>query len=188
MSKPQKYRSYSVKGMSKRRPPGQRPPPHAPTPPPVEEPNESRQRTIYRQIGAHPGDEAVAKRLETLERRMPQSTIPELLAYDWLKQHNYAFESQAEVSGGRRVRGGKVPDFVIQDHGIGLAWLVQGGYFHSEAFQRRFGQQDRDIIAELELKGKFVSGVRIDTVVQLWENEIYHARPNIFWRAIQGGA
>jgi hypothetical protein len=180
-----KFKLYPIKGITRRRKPSYNVA-EAPKAP-AEEPDESRQRQIYRQIGAHPGDELVAKRVETLEKRLPGGTIPELVAYDWLKGQNEEFQYQVEVDGGRRTRGGRIPDFIVEVAGRqGLAWLIQGGYYHSAAFQQKHGQEGRDILAEMELMGKVINGVRIVAVVQLQEYEIYHRRPGVFKRALQG--
>lgn len=140
---------------------------------------------IRRQIGDHAGDEEVARSVWTLKQKFPTATIPELLAYNWLERNRYGFWYQVEMLGGR-FRGGLIPDFVIFNSGRGLAWLVQGEYYHSERFQAAHSQQNRDINAELEIIGKYVAGVRVDTVVTLREEDIYDRRPDVFRLAAAG--
>jgi hypothetical protein len=140
---------------------------------------------IQRQIH---GTYAEARRVRSLQDKFPQGTVPELVAYDWLKRNEVPFDYQVELQGGRSNRGGLVPDFVVREGGKGIAWLVQGDYYHSPEFQARHGQQNRDLHAGLRLRGLVYNGVRIETVVPLWENDIYTRRPEIFVFAASGEA
>ena len=148
----------------------------------------SRQQEIYNTITRGEGvasDWAVSGRIAgRLEPAFPEATLPEMVVYDYLLQEGVEFTYQAEVLGGR-ARGGLIPDFVVHiGGGYGAAWQVQGSYFHSAGFQTRFDQVDRDIQAELILKGKIVDGVQIKSVIQLLEDEIYYDRPDVFIEAL----
>ena len=149
----------------------------------LEEEDEAGQ--IRRQIGDHPGDEKVARAIVNLKKTWPRGTVPELLTYNWLEANSYDFSYQAAAFGGR-LSGGMMPDFIIKVGGKGLAWLVQGSYYHSVHFQRAHAQDDRDIVAELRLKGQYVGGVRIESVVSLFEEDIYDRRPDVFNLALGG--
>lgn len=130
-------------------------------------------------------DPQIARRVSKLKNQFPYGTLPELVAYDYLVRNNANFIYQAEVAGGH-ARGGFQPDFVVIAAGRALAWLIQGEFFHSATFQFRHGQLDRDLRARMFLKGQVVNGIRIDTVVELWESNVYNRNPEVFDYAMTG--
>lgn len=132
------------------------------------------------------GDVKTAKRCRTLQDRFPTATLPELVTYDFLQQKNIRFDFQPALFGGRNVRGGVVPDFMVYRGGGGVAWLIQGDYFHGQQFQAKFGQVGRDRAAKLRLVGKSFNGVEIKAVISLWEEDIYSKRPQVFEYALNG--
>lgn len=132
---------------------------------------------LARQIG---GDRKLAKRIMSLRKQFPQGTAPELIVYDWLARNSVPFTYQAVLYGGRAQRGGLLPDFVVK-HGRTMAWQVQGEYWHSTKLK---GMED--YYANLRMLGQVVDGSRIETVVELWEDDIYRKRPQIFYMALAG--
>ena len=84
--------------------------------------------------------------------------------------------------GGRRTKGGLVPDFVVQYGGKGLAWQIQGEYWHART--RAHGQKDFANVARLI--GADYHDIRINAVVELWELDIYRKRPRIFQYGLNG--
>ena len=141
---------------------------------------------ITRILGGTGDAHRTAQRVLKLQKEEPAATLPELVTYDWLKSQSMRFVFQASMMGGRSAKGGMLPDFLISKGAWGLAWLIQGDYYHSAGFQSKFTQSDRDIIAKIKLKGQMYQGIRIDQVVDLWESDIYSKRPHIFWLAIAG--
>ena len=129
------------------------------------------------------GDEALAGRVEKLALRFPNATIPELSVYDWLRRQQVEFTFQGEFGGGRSLRGGAVPDFVIDQGGHGLVWRVQGEYWHS-----RLGNRDKDLAQKIAMMGQNVSGVRVGTVVDVWERDIYQRREHTLRMALAGAS
>lgn len=124
----------------------------------------------------------IAKRVLKLKQQFPAGSIPELVTYNWLEQRQIPFTYQAMLFGGRREKGGLVPDFIVQYGGKGMAWQVQGEYWHRQ--QASHGQ--KDLSNRLRLLGTFYRGVRIDYVVELWEKDILRKRPQVFLMALQG--
>lgn len=126
-------------------------------------------------------DEKLARKLVKLQAKFPVATLPELVAYEWLQRRNIPFSFQVELFGGRRVRGGLLPDFVIEQGATALAWQIQGEYWHSVGLK-----DDADRTNNLRMLGQVVDGRRIEQVVELWENDIYQKRPQVFNMGLAG--
>ena len=126
-------------------------------------------------------DYKLAQRVSRLAARFPAGTLPELVAYDWLQRQRLYFDYQVAINGGRTRAGGSVPDFVIYSGGDADAWLVQGEYWHGLAAGRT-----RDSTALARIPGQRVNGATIRRVVQLWEEDIYKRRPEVFTYALAG--
>ena len=126
-------------------------------------------------------DERFAKTILSLKEKHPYGSFPELIALNWLTINNEDFVYQAEVNGGRQLRGGQVPDFVIQTGGKGLVWRIQGQYWHS-----KLGASDVDIAGKVRMLGQYINGLRVDVVVDLWEDDVYTKNPKIFEWAMAG--
>lgn len=62
-----------------------------------------------------------------------------------------------------------------------MAWLVQGEYWHS---LREVAESDAT--DKIRLLGTVFHGVRIDIVLDLWEQRIYKDRPEVFELALVG--
>lgn len=116
-------------------------------------------------------DNRLAKRIMQLKRAYPDGSLPELVAMDYLNRNRVQYIYQGSAFGGRRRRGGYVPDFVVAKQGQGLVIQIQGEYWHSKA---RKGFADKD--AKVRLLGQWVNGMKVRQVVEVWENDLYHGR------------
>lgn len=136
---------------------------------------------VFARIGRNPRDYKLAQRVVALQKQFPQGTIPELITYDYLQQKNIPFTYQAWISGGRSRAGGVIPDFVLQYGGTGMAWLVQGQYWHN-----RPEVAASDVADKLALVGHYFEHVFIEKALELWERQIYFNRPAVFEMALVG--
>jgi hypothetical protein len=140
---------------------------------------------IMRRCGNKPGDMKMAQRVAKLYQNgsteTGDGTIPELITYDWLQSRQIPFTYQAWIYGGRSRHGGVIPDFVLEYNGKGMAWLIQGNYWHSKS-----EVSASDIIDKMKLVGSWFHGIYIEVVVELWENKVYHNRPEVFEMALLG--
>ena len=127
------------------------------------------------------GDARLARRLIKLQARMPQASLPELIAYDWLEKYQIQFLYQGEYGGGRQVRGGQVPDFVINWGGKGLVWRVQGDYWHTKP-----GARENDIVGKMQLMGSWVNGLQVRNIVDVWESQLYKRYDFVLTMAMAG--
>lgn len=137
---------------------------------------------LIRDLGGRSADVKLAKRVLGMKPEYPAASIPELIVHCWLTDKKIPFTYQAMLFGGRRAKGGLVPDFVVQYGGLGLAWQVQGEYWHA----RTTAHGRKDTVNVLRLIGTDYHGVRISTVVELWEKDIYRLRPRVFQYALAG--
>ena len=163
------------------------------TAPPVELPTtataelgDARVREIHRTLGGKSSDYQVAKRVATLEKQMPNGTLPELVTYEWLEGRQVPYTYLAQLFGGHQRIGGVEIDFLIHKGGDALAWQVDGSYFHGRKFQLRFAQEGRDLANDMKLIGATFMGMKIAHVVHLVEEKIYLMRPLIFEMALNG--
>lgn len=127
------------------------------------------------------GDERLAKRMVSYTGEYPVASLPELVTLDWLRGKNYFFLFQAQFFGGRGQRGGSVPDFVVSVGGDMLVWRVQGEYWHT-----RPGKRGDDLNEKLQMLASGFEGRQVRAVVDLWENDVYTRRPEIFNHALAG--
>lgn len=137
---------------------------------------------FIRDLGGRSADVKLAKRVFSMMPEFPAASKPELVVYCWLTDQKIPFTYQAMLFGGRRTKGGLVPDFVVQYGGKGLAWQIQGEYWHART--RAHGQKDFANVARLI--GADYHGIRINAVVELWELDIYRKRPRIFQYGLNG--
>lgn len=137
---------------------------------------------LIRNLGGRSADVKLAKRVLGMKPQFPAASIPELIVYCWLTDHKVPFTYQAMLFGGRRAKGGLVPDFVVQSGGQGIAWQVQGRYWHRRSSEH--GQKDGTSLGRIV--GTVYKGVRISSLVELWEGKIYTMRPRIFQLALNG--
>ena len=139
------------------------------------------ERELARRLGDRPQDRRLAKRLLRLQEQFPQSSLPELVVLDWLRRRGVPHTYQGTLLGGRAVRGGLVPDFVVRVGGEAYVWEVQGQYWHTQ-----IGQRSADMAKRMRYLGQVFDGLRITRVVYLWEDDIYRRRPTIFRLAMAG--
>jgi hypothetical protein len=130
------------------------------------------------------GDEATAKRVRGLQMQYPNGTVPELVTMDWLNAGKYRYIYQGQLYGGRSSLGGLLPDFVVATGGgYGMAWQIQGDYWHSK---RSVEKQFKDNADNLRLVGQTVGGIRISKVIPVFESDIYARRSTVFQLALAG--
>lgn len=127
------------------------------------------------------GDRQLARRAMRLRGQYPLASFPELITYDWLQQRNLSFTFQAKLFGGRAVRGGVVPDFLLNYGGQGMIWRIQGEYWHT-----RPGNRNKDLNEKIRLLGSEQNGLRIEHVIDIWEDDVYNKRPQVFHLALAG--
>lgn len=144
--------------------------------------------TILTDLIRELGDEKTAKRVRKLQLQFATggtnyATVPELVTMDWLEVNKYHYIFQGQLYGGRARSGGVVPDFVVDmGGGKGMVWAVQGVYWHSKTKEKSFS----DAADNLRMLGQYVGGIRIDKVVELWDDDILHRRPQVFLMALAG--
>ena len=127
-------------------------------------PDQTEERRIARAVG----DESLAKRVVSLQKKFPVGTVLELVIYDWLSMKKIAFDYQVAVFGGRAHEGGKIPDFVIKQSAEPDAWLANGVYWHT-----RPGNEQADAGTKMKLAGALLpNGQRIRRVLIIWEDKI----------------
>lgn len=136
---------------------------------------------LQRRLGNRDEDRRLAQRVIGMMGNYPAASIPELVTLDWLRARNYPFTFQAALWGGRATLGGSVPDFVIDVGGGAVVWRVQGEYWHT-----RPGKRARDATEAAMMLGQQFEGRRITAVVDLWENDIYDRRPDIYLYGLSG--
>ena len=127
------------------------------------------------------GDEDVAQRVIDLAQKFPLASLPELVVYDWLSREEYQFTFQGEFGGGRKQKGGAVPDFVVNWGGKGLVLRVQGEYWHTLP-----GQVEKDYAQRLQMMGQYVNGLQVTSIVDVWEEPIYRRLDYVMRMAMAG--
>lgn len=137
---------------------------------------------FIRDLGGRSADVKLAKRVFSMKQEFPAASRPELVIYCWLTDKKIPFTYQAMMFGGRRAKGGLVPDFVVNYGGMGLVWQVQGEYWH----RRTSNHGQKDFANTARFIGMDYHGVRISAVVELWELDIYRQRPRVFQYGLSG--
>ena len=113
------------------------------------------------------GDEAVAKRLLKLKKKWPDGTTPELIVMDFLERRREKYQFQMWVLGGRKIKGGAVLDFVIDNGRSVIVVWVQGDYWHKRARRRQ-----ADEAQMLAVRGLQIWGKRVSSTISVWESRI----------------
>lgn len=153
-----------------------------PRQPPSEFRREANEDDEYTRIRRLLDDDRQAQRVFRLAQQYPAGTVPELVVMDYLLVKRVQHIYQGKAFGGRRRRGGLVPDFIIPRNGKGLVIQVQGEYWHS--IQRK-GFADRTV--KLKLMGRWVEGVKVEKVVEVWEDDLYHRKSDTTMRNALAG-
>jgi hypothetical protein len=130
------------------------------------------------------GDVALAKRILKLKAKFfnaNSGTIPELIVMDWLDRHNFRYEFQFWILGGRALRGGQVLDFVV-DVGTRVIIIEPQTYWHT-----RPGNRQRDEAQRLALLGVTIWG-KPTKVVECWERRLLdkYLREPVMQAAVNG--
>ena len=137
---------------------------------------------IHRRMGGKQSDLPLAQRvLGWKQKEIPNASLPEAVVYDYLKLSGRKFIYQYMAFGGRSVKGGLVPDFLVDNNGEWLVWNVQGEYWHSDAIN-----ENKDASFRFRILGSIIMGMKVQQVVELWERDIYQQRPMI-WELAWGG-
>ena len=110
------------------------------------------------------------------------ATLPEAIFNDYCEKQKLNFLYQAALYGGRNVRGGFVPDFLIDSGGIWTVVLVQGDYWHSTPEARVVDARYREVLV-----GKKFNGIRVGAIVELWESRILDCQRNVAMRLATEG-
>tara|TARA_R110000868_G_scaffold21307_3_gene88533 strand:- start:3718 stop:4290 length:573 start_codon:yes stop_codon:yes gene_type:complete len=138
-------------------------------------------KELRRTLGDDPKTERLIKRIIKLRVKEPLASLPELIAYDWLSGKGIPFIYQGSADGGRMMRGGQVPDFVIPMAGMAICWRIQGEYWHS-----RPGAKEQDLVNKIALLGGTAAGLPVSAVVDCWEGQIYADYNRVFTLALAG--
>jgi len=137
---------------------------------------------MHRRMGGRAEDLPVVQRVfGWMQNEIPNASLPEAIVYDYLKLKGRPFIFQAPVFGGRGMKGGLVPDFLVENGGEWLVWNVQGEYWHSDAINN-----NKDASFRYRLLGAIVMGMKVQAVSELWESDIYNDRPAIWELAWAG--
>ncbi len=126
------------------------------------------------------GDEKLAKAVIRLQKEFPNGTLPELVALHYLKKWNVPYWYQVALFGGH-MRGGLIPDFVVNMSGTGLAIEIQGTYWH-EGFQH----EEADRAANMKMLGQVVDGTKIEQVIEVWDTTLYKNPDEVMRLALAG--
>lgn len=133
------------------------------------------------------GDEALAKRVLKLQRKWPKGTVPELICMDFLEKRRAVYGFQVWVIGGRKIKGGQVLDFVVDQGRSVHIWEVQGVYWH-----RRQDKMAADAGQRVALMGLRIWGKKVGMVIELWDSRLAtdnrSKRRQVLEAAMQGRA
>lgn len=134
----------------------------------------------YRICGDRVKTVKMAKQFLALKQQYPDATLPEGIVYQQLMADQIEFVYQQDFSSGRVFYGGAVIDFWLPSYGNVIR--CQGNFWHSKPERR-----ERDEVSRAMLTGSFISGVRVQTVTDLWESRIQGCdRVNAIRLAVQG--
>lgn len=132
---------------------------------------------VEKQVTRTLNDEKLAKAVMRLKAQHPNGSLPELVTLHYLLRWNVPHWYQVALFGGH-VRGGLIPDFILSS---GTALEVQGQYWH-EGFEA----EEADRTKQYRMLGQNVNGIRIEKVVEIWEQKLYDNPDRVVQMAIQG--
>jgi len=136
---------------------------------------------LIRTLGNNSQAKRLARRVMRLRREFPRGTVPELVAVDWMRRNGHWYVYQAPLLGGRSSKGGAVADIVTQSGGKGIVIRIQGDYWHSLR-----PQAERDQASKITLIGATYAGLRVDYVIDAWENKLYRNPGYVLSQAMIG--
>lgn len=125
-------------------------------------------------------DARVARAVLKLKEQYPDGTTPELVTMDWLNRKQIPYTYQAQY-GSRQSRGSSSTDFVVSNGGRGLAWEINGAYWHT-----KHKTPDSDEARARRLINQIIGGVLISAVVVIMEKDIYERPDRVFTMALAG--
>lgn len=128
------------------------------------------------------GDDGIkiAKQHLALKQKFNRITLPESITYIILEELRVDFIYQAEAFGGRVIRGGQVPDFMIPN--LQMVLRIQGDYWHS-----RRAQRERDVLDKIALLSAEIEGRPIRFVIDVWESRLLDCnRKKVIEMALRG--
>lgn len=143
---------------------------------------DSRINLILSRIGGDGDDVNLAKQMIYYQdTEAPNATTPELMIFTMLRGLNRPFQFQVPYRGGRRVRGGIVIDFLVEQYGEWTATAVQGEYWHSDA-----ESNDRDRNARSLVMGAVIDGLTVGSYVEAWDGDLYTDREGVMQSILAG--
>lgn len=129
-----------------------------------DEPN----KTLIEELADEVGSYSLAKKLAVLQGLLPNATIPELIAMEFLDRRGYEYQYQVPVGGGRARAGGIVLDFLVSSGaGRAMGWRIQGKVIHSLR-----GRGELDAIQAASLRGSYVQGTKLEDLVDLYDTKL----------------
>lgn len=119
----------------------------------------------YRMCGDREVTVKLAKAFLSLRQTYPHMTLPEYIFYAYLQKRQERFVFQDEVAQGRVYHGGSVVDFFLPSQGYIVR--VQGDYWHTLP-----GKEQEDEVQRQRLLTSTIQGVRVRSVIDLWESRL----------------
>jgi G:T-mismatch repair DNA endonuclease (very short patch repair protein) len=117
---------------------------------------------ILKAFAKRVGDTRAAAALTIYRKRTGSTTLPELLAEDWLMRQGVRYRAQVVLLRAR-------PDFVVFDQGPGVIVIrVQGDYWHASP-----GAVSKDSTQAEWLRSTTIDGFPVIKVADVWERDIY---------------
>ena len=135
----------------------------------------------YRLCGDRLETIKIAKQFLTIKAtRFKDMTLPEAVCFVLLEAEQETFEYQKEWNGGKLYHGGAVVDFWLPAQQA--VWRVQGNFWHSKPDRIAEDEVQRAAL----LQGS-IDGIRITTVIDLWESKLLGcARKHVVRAALNG--
>lgn len=128
------------------------------------------------------GSLTAAKQVLAIQASTPKATLLECTIEWWLRKSGYEYMTQVPMLGGRTVRGGTVVDAVAWlDRNHAVAIMGQGNYWHEDT-----DSVMGDASIKIRLLGATANGVRIMSVVEVWESALYRNVDRVMSAAVNG--
>ena len=133
-------------------------------------------KDLAQKLGGRPEDYRLAGRLMILERNMPNSTLPERIAIDYLQTRRIPHYTQTTSTTGARL------DILLDKGGYGLGIEIDGSFWHSRT------KKERDLQRTFGVVGQKVNGLRVKGIVRVTENDLLHKnkREQVMGNAVLG--
>lgn len=118
--------------------------------------------TLRRGISHWSRFESVYRQVESLKRKWPQRTGPELLTNVMLHKRGVQFVEQVPIGGGKQTLGGKVADVFVPSQGLVIN--LDGHWWHSTRESELTG---------LFMVGQEANGIRIRRYQSVVDTDLY---------------